>query len=519
MSFWPENTFRSRFAALLASACLAGPGHANEDLSAAIGGFLGAVVGSQLNENRSAAAPARQSAPRQTAAPRRVVTGDPVLKEIQIRLNAFGCDAGSADGLIGQKTRSAIRCFQERSRQPITGQLTDQERAYLLSYTPELPGQKPDEDSIVIAPAEPIEDETKVSQQPLQPSNNYDTDNRPTEGRLNAAGLPDLSLPIPSETSEVCDKLSDRLRASESVTGSANLVPVMTRYCEVRRQVVTAGEQQLSVYQANARQRFWEQCQNVARQLGKFSSELGEIDAESLSSRLSASLSLQQTPGAEQYQLCVSEAMLRDSYEVSRAGSLLLFAMGVHGYGELVAADLALGLSNAEVDVEGALNWYETTALRLDAGSIPIIDIGTTTASQQLRSIAKGITPAPDVLEISTVPSLFISSEPLFFDEVARAEQEVLSVSLAAKKDLEHMSEFFGHSVDEMERSCEDALIEATAMPLDSFQTFLLVKTCNSAAHAASNLELAVAYGDLAAEMGDGNAAETSAFVRLIIAD
>jgi membrane-bound lytic murein transglycosylase B len=43
------------------------------------------------------------------------------MKELQQRLTAIGCDAGKADGVIGRKTRAAVRCYQRQTGQPADG--------------------------------------------------------------------------------------------------------------------------------------------------------------------------------------------------------------------------------------------------------------------------------------------------------------------------------------------------------------------------------------------------------------
>jgi len=43
------------------------------------------------------------------------------MKELQQRLTAIGCDAGKPDGVIGRKTRSAVRCYQRQTGQPADG--------------------------------------------------------------------------------------------------------------------------------------------------------------------------------------------------------------------------------------------------------------------------------------------------------------------------------------------------------------------------------------------------------------
>jgi len=41
----------------------------------------------------------------------------------QIALNARGYDAGPADGVLGNRTRNAIRLFQGDNQVPVTGRL------------------------------------------------------------------------------------------------------------------------------------------------------------------------------------------------------------------------------------------------------------------------------------------------------------------------------------------------------------------------------------------------------------
>jgi len=43
------------------------------------------------------------------------------MKELQQRLTAIGCDAGEPDGVIGQMTRAAVRCYQRQTGQPADG--------------------------------------------------------------------------------------------------------------------------------------------------------------------------------------------------------------------------------------------------------------------------------------------------------------------------------------------------------------------------------------------------------------
>ena len=49
-------------------------------------------------------------------------TPDPMVQKIQAGLKAFGNDGMEIDGVIGAKTRSAIREFQSLFGLPVTGE-------------------------------------------------------------------------------------------------------------------------------------------------------------------------------------------------------------------------------------------------------------------------------------------------------------------------------------------------------------------------------------------------------------
>ena len=77
--------------------------------------------GQTSSGNRSSATTSGPAAGNAVAATRQELR-DMVLRA-QIALNARGYDAGPADGILGERTRSAIRTFQGDSRLPVTGRL------------------------------------------------------------------------------------------------------------------------------------------------------------------------------------------------------------------------------------------------------------------------------------------------------------------------------------------------------------------------------------------------------------
>lgn len=99
---------------------------ASDDLvKGLMGAMIGAAIVSQSQANaaaqakRTPAKPAISSAERQRA------------KEIQQALNYFGFDAGTPDGVMGRKSRTAISQMQACLNRPITGDLDNFEEQFL----------------------------------------------------------------------------------------------------------------------------------------------------------------------------------------------------------------------------------------------------------------------------------------------------------------------------------------------------------------------------------------------------
>ena len=73
------------------------------------------------------------------AAPPRPLTDKASVKETQALLNAKGYKAGTADGIIGRNTRSAIRAYQKDNELRVTGSVTDHLLLHLKGVRPPTP--------------------------------------------------------------------------------------------------------------------------------------------------------------------------------------------------------------------------------------------------------------------------------------------------------------------------------------------------------------------------------------------
>ncbi|MDX2477210.1 MAG: peptidoglycan-binding domain-containing protein [Gammaproteobacteria bacterium] len=60
------------------------------------------------------------------------IRGNDEVKSIQSVLNNLGYDAGPADGIMGSKTREAIKLYQQDHDLPVTGQLNSNSKKILI---------------------------------------------------------------------------------------------------------------------------------------------------------------------------------------------------------------------------------------------------------------------------------------------------------------------------------------------------------------------------------------------------
>ncbi|MGB3408385.1 MAG: peptidoglycan-binding domain-containing protein, partial [Jannaschia sp.] len=94
-----------------------------------VGGLIGGAI---INQQR---AQPRSTAPRRTTTSTRSVASSTQRqenREVQTALNYFGFDAGSPDGVLGSKSRSAVSSMQAFLTMPVDGTLTSFERDILL---------------------------------------------------------------------------------------------------------------------------------------------------------------------------------------------------------------------------------------------------------------------------------------------------------------------------------------------------------------------------------------------------
>ena len=116
-----RNPIKSALAFSLFLTPVATPSAADNLGAALVGGIVGGAIINEVNRNKKRSTGNHYSAARAQN------------REAQASLNYFGFPAGTPDGVMGRKSRSAIMQYQVHMGFPATGQLTPYERDFLVS--------------------------------------------------------------------------------------------------------------------------------------------------------------------------------------------------------------------------------------------------------------------------------------------------------------------------------------------------------------------------------------------------
>jgi peptidoglycan hydrolase-like protein with peptidoglycan-binding domain len=117
-----SKSLKSALAATVVFTSAAAPAVADNLGAALVGGLIGGAIINEVNRNK------RTTTTRRSYSPARAQN-----RETQTSLNYFGFPAGTPDGVMGRRSRTAIGQYQVFMGFPSTGQLTPYERDFLVS--------------------------------------------------------------------------------------------------------------------------------------------------------------------------------------------------------------------------------------------------------------------------------------------------------------------------------------------------------------------------------------------------
>ena len=111
-------------ATVAAISLMTGAARANELGAALLGLGVGAVIANEANKNKRT----QRVIVQQNSATRNYNA------QTQTALNYFGFNAGAPDGVMGSRSRQAVRQYQAYTGFPVTGNLTQYERDFLICF-------------------------------------------------------------------------------------------------------------------------------------------------------------------------------------------------------------------------------------------------------------------------------------------------------------------------------------------------------------------------------------------------
>lgn len=121
-----SKSLKPALAATIVFTSSAGSSAADNLGAALVGGLIGGAIINEVNRNN-------RNTTRRSTTTRRNTAARAQNRETQTSLNYFGFPAGTPDGVMGRKSRTAIGQYQTFMGFPATGQLTQYERDFLVS--------------------------------------------------------------------------------------------------------------------------------------------------------------------------------------------------------------------------------------------------------------------------------------------------------------------------------------------------------------------------------------------------
>ncbi len=401
-------------AALSAALIMSGATQVAADAGdALVGGIIGGVIGGAIvNENNK----------RRTVRTKRVYR-EPAYsatraenRQVQTSLNYFGFPAGTPDGVLGRRSRTAISQYQAHLGYPVTGYLTDYEKNFLISsHNRALAGGYATNQQIASNPmgtrgllltyrdqAAGIAPQT---QQALAPA----------PQAVEPAPTTQLAAIAPEPETETATTLPNFLGGGDgmSLASHCNTVSLLTntnggfttlasmadpnvvlneQFCLARTYAIAQGEELASSIQGVGSDQIAAQCQAFGPVMKD------HVAALSLKSRdevLQGVSGFVLTTGMSPPQLaatskiCLSVGYRTDDMDVAIGSGLILTALGEQVYAELMGHHLSQGVGATQrTDLAG--QWYQMALTAIDLGQPAVFAPGQPERTALIRAAATG---------------------------------------------------------------------------------------------------------------------------------
>ncbi|EPX80098.1 peptidoglycan-binding domain-containing protein [Litoreibacter arenae] len=351
-------------------------------------------------------------------------------RDIQTSLNYFGFPAGTADGVLGRKSRAAISSYQAHMGYPATGQLTDYEKNFLLqSYSRAMAGGILTSQQIAGNPAGPrglltqYRNEaagiTSAGVTAVAPATTVVVAPQPQMVQPQVLGGTTTTTTTVTAVAGAADAGADTSSGSAlpsfmgqttavSLASHCNQVSLLTstnggfltadtmvdanlalneQFCLARTYAIAEGEKLASKIQGFSTAQIEQQCEGfgpalkehvAAMSLKPHSAVMQDVSGFVLNSGMSPV----QLAGTAK--ICLSVGYRTDNMDVALGSALLLSVLGEQAYGELMGHHLAQGFGVSK-RADLSLAWYDMGLTAIENGATPVFAPGQPERNALLR--------------------------------------------------------------------------------------------------------------------------------------
>ncbi|NNE81148.1 MAG: peptidoglycan-binding protein [Silicimonas sp.] len=368
---------------------------------ALVGGIIGGVIGGAIvNENNKRRTTTKRVYRQKVYSPERAQN-----REVQTSLNYFGFPAGTPDGVLGRRSRSAISQYQAHLNYPITGYLTPYERDFLIgSYHRAISGGAVTNQQIATVGTRGLllqyRDQaagvtTAVTPAPaapeaVQPVTEAAATSEPAD---TGTALPNFlgggdGLSLASH----CNTVSLLTNTNGGFTTVSNMadpnVVLNEQFCLARTYAIANGEEMAAAVQGVGTNEIAAQCQAFGPVMKDHVAALSLKPRDAVLQGVSgfvltSGMAPQQLAATSK--ICLSVGYRTDDMDVAIGSALLLTALGEQVYGELMGHHLSQGFG-ATRRGDLAFDWYNSALTALESGQPAVFAPGQPERVVLLRS-------------------------------------------------------------------------------------------------------------------------------------
>ena len=394
---------------------------------ALVGGIIGGVIGGAIVNERNKKRTVTRKVYRQPAYSAERAEN----REVQTALNYFGFPAGTPDGVLGRRSRTAVSQYQGTLGYPPTGYLSEYEKSFLLSsynralvggavtnqqiasvgtrglllqYRDQAAGVTP-QNNLAAAPAPQV-----VAPQPAPVIVATPAPAPAPAAPLATAAL--LATPTPNEPATAlpnflgggsglslashCNTVSLLTNTNGGFTQLASMsdpnVVLNEQFCLARTYAIAAGEEMAAGVQGVGTDQIAAQCKSFGPVM---KDHVAALSLKSSNEVLQGVSGFILTTGMAPQQLaatakiCLSVGYRTDDMDVAIGSGLLLTALGERVYGELLGHHLSQGFGATQrTDLAG--QWYSMAIQALDSGQPAVFAPGQPERTELIRTAASG---------------------------------------------------------------------------------------------------------------------------------